>query len=56
MMNLGGRLLALLLLFVASGAQAQKFGWVDSEFIMAKMPEYAKAQSELNLISDTWQK
>ena len=55
-MNLGGRLLALLLLFVALGAQAQKFGWVDSEFIMAKMPEYAKAQSELNLISDTWQK
>ena len=55
-MNFGGRLLALLLLFAASGAQAQKFGWVDSEFIMAKMPEYAKAQSELNLISDTWQK
>ena len=56
MMNFGGRLLALLLLFAASGAQAQKFGWVDSEFIMAKMPEYAKAQQELNLISDTWQK
>ena len=56
MINFGGRLLALLLLFVASGAQAQKFGWVDSDFIMAKMPEYAKAQSELNLISDTWRK
>ena len=56
MKNFGGRLLALLLLLVASGAQAQKFGWVDSEFIMAKMPEYAKAQAELNLVSDTWQK
>ena len=55
-MNFGGRLLALLLLFVASEVQAQKFGWVDSEFIMAKMPEYAKAQVELNLVSDTWQK
>ena len=55
-MNLGGRLLALLLFFAASGVQAQKFGWVDSEFIMAKMPDYAKAQAELNLISDTWQK
>lgn len=49
-------LLALLLLSVASGAQAQKFGWVDTEFIMAKMPEYAKAQLELNTYSDTWQK
>ena len=56
MKNLGGLLLALLLLFVASGARAQKFGWVDSEFIMGKMPEYAKAQLELNALSDTWQK
>ncbi|GAB3315666.1 OmpH family outer membrane protein [Hymenobacter humi] len=55
MKNIRG-LLALLLLTVASGAQAQKFGWVDSEFIMAKMPEYAKAQVELNTFSDTWQK
>ena len=56
MKNFGGLLLALLLLNVAPKAHAQKFGWVDSEFIMAKMPEYAKAQQELNLLSDTWQK
>jgi outer membrane protein len=56
MKNIGGLLLALLLLTVTFGAQAQKFGWVDSEFIMAKMPEYAKAQQELNALSDTWQK
>ena len=49
-------LLAFLLLIVAPGAQAQKFGWVDTEFIMAKMPEYAKAQLELNTFSETWQK
>ncbi|WP_426058761.1 OmpH family outer membrane protein [Hymenobacter sp. B1770] len=49
-------LLALLLLSVAFGVQAQKFGWVDTEFIMAKMPEYAKAQLELNTFSETWQK
>ncbi|MBF9236382.1 OmpH family outer membrane protein [Hymenobacter sp. BT683] len=55
MKNIRG-LLALLLLTVAYGAQAQKFGWVDTEFIMAKMPEYAKAQLELNTYSDTWQK
>ncbi|MBU6119359.1 OmpH family outer membrane protein [Hymenobacter siberiensis] len=56
MKNFGGLILALLLLVVAPEAQAQKFGWVDSEFIMAKMPEYAKAQQELTLLSDTWQK
>ncbi|WP_046244872.1 OmpH family outer membrane protein [Hymenobacter terrenus] len=56
MKNLNGLVLALLLLLVSSGARAQKFGWIDSEYIMAKMPEYAKAQLELNTISDTWQK
>jgi outer membrane protein len=56
MKNFGGLLLALLLLTAGFGAHAQKFGWVDSEFILNKMPEYAKAQQELNLLSDTWQK
>jgi outer membrane protein len=56
MKNISGLLLAVLLLVASSGARAQKFGWVDSEFIMGKMPEYAKAQVELNALSDTWQK
>lgn len=47
----------LLLLFTASSAAtAQKFGYVDSEFIMSKMPAYAQAQVELNNLSQTWQK
>jgi len=57
MKNFRGLLLTVVLLLSGAGvAQAQKFGWVDSEFIMAKMPEYAKAQQELTLLSDTWQK
>lgn len=44
------------LLLWGPGARAQKFGWVDSEFIMAKMPDFAKAQQELNALSTTWQK
>ena len=57
MKNFRGLLLAVaLLLSGANAARAQKFGWVDSEFIMAKMPDYAKAQQELALLSDTWQK
>jgi outer membrane protein len=56
MKNLSGLWLALLLLLVVPGAQAQKFGWVDSEFITSKMPEYAKAKAELDALSDNWQK
>ena len=56
MKKIPGLLLALFLLAFASEVRAQKFGWVDSEYIMAKMPEYAKAQQELALLSDTWQK
>jgi outer membrane protein len=57
MKNFRGLLLAVVLLLSGTGvARAQKFGWVDSEFIMAKMPDYAKAQQELALLSDTWQK
>jgi len=35
---------------------AQKFGYIDSEFILSKMPEYAKAQNEIETYSAAWQK
>lgn len=44
------------LLAGAPAARAQKFGYVDSEFIMSKMPAYAQAQQELEVLSQTWQK
>ncbi|RZK32340.1 MAG: OmpH family outer membrane protein [Hymenobacter sp.] len=47
---------AFLGLLTAGPAQAQRLGYIDTEFIMAKMPEYAQAQTELNKLSDTWQK
>ena len=50
-------LAALLVLLAASNPlAAQKFGYVDSEYIMSKMPEYAQAQTELNNLSQNWQK
>lgn len=46
----------LVLLITAGSASAQKFGYIDSEFIMGKMPEYAQAQTEINNLSQNWQK
>ncbi|MBC6610195.1 OmpH family outer membrane protein [Hymenobacter sp. BT507] len=45
-----------LVLLLAPAALAQKFGYVDSEFVMGKMPAYAQAQQELNTLSQNWQK
>lgn len=35
---------------------AQKFGYVDTEFIFSKMPEYQKALSEIDKFADRWSK
>lgn len=36
-------------------AQAQRFGIVDSEYILTQIPEYAKAQQQLDQLSRTWE-
>lgn len=35
---------------------AQKFGYIDSDFILGKMPEYQKAQGEIDQLAAGWQK
>lgn len=35
---------------------AQKFGYVDTEFIFSKMPEYQKALTEIDKFADRWSK
>ena len=54
--SLARYLLVLLLLGAFAPARAQKFGYIDTEFIMSKMPEYAQAQAELSKLTETWQK
>jgi outer membrane protein len=50
-------LLSLVTLVVlATGASAQKFGYVDSKYILSHMPSYQAAQQEINKLSDQWQK
>jgi outer membrane protein len=36
--------------------QAQKFGYVDTGYILSKMPEFRTAQEEINKLSSAWQK
>lgn len=35
---------------------AQRFGYIDTDFILNKMPEYKKAQEEINRLSELWEK
>lgn len=53
-MKKGLFLLLLCSLFGASSASAQKFGYIDSEFILSKMPEYQKALTEIDKFADKW--
>jgi outer membrane protein len=45
-----------LFFFGLNFAQAQKFGYFDSDFVLSKMPEYKKAQDEIDQLSVAWEK
>lgn len=51
-------ILLILALFVSglNFANAQKFGYVDTDFILSKIPDYGKAQDEIDRLSASWQK
>ncbi|MBR9998233.1 MAG: OmpH family outer membrane protein, partial [Cyclobacteriaceae bacterium] len=38
-----------------SQAFSQKWGYVDTEYILGKIPEYKEAQDEINTLSLSWQ-
>jgi len=52
------RALLLIATFLLSytGIQAQKFAYVDSQYILDNLPEYKSAQQQLDRISLQWQK
>jgi outer membrane protein len=39
-----------------TGAFAQRFAFVDSDYILKHIPEYAAAQKQIATLSDQWQK
>lgn len=49
--------LVLFFTFTASiAAMAQRFAYVDSDYILKHVPEYASSQKQLAALSDQWQK
>ena len=49
-------LVALVVLTTASVSFAQKMGYVDTDYILGKIPEYKAAQTEIDKTSVDWQK
>ena len=53
-----GKTVAIIFVFTfgLNFVNGQKFGYIDSDFILGKMSEYQKAQGEIDQLSAGWQK
>jgi outer membrane protein len=49
-------IIALLLVLSSFGVYAQRFAYVDSDYILKHIPEYNSAQKQLDALSEQWQK
>lgn len=49
-------ILLTLLIFGTAFAFGQKYGYIDSDFILNKMPEYTDAKDKLDKLADRWTK
>jgi outer membrane protein len=48
--------LTIALCILGFALSAQKFSYVDTKYILSHIPEYQQAQSEVNKLSNQWQK
>lgn len=46
----------LILLFGTGFAFSQKYGYIDSDYILNKMPDYTDAKAQLDRLADRWTK
>ena len=44
-----------MLAFIATSAFAQKFAYVDTDYILKSIPAYESAQEQLEIMSKDWQ-
>lgn len=49
-----GSILVIVLL-QAELSHAQKFGYIDSNYVLSQMPEYAEANAEIDKLSKSWE-
>jgi outer membrane protein len=49
-------IIALLFVLSSLGSYAQRFAYVDSDYILKHIPEYNSAQKQLDALSEQWQK
>ncbi len=56
MNNLKRTLILTLLVVLSTFTYAQKFAYVDTDYILKNIPEYKEAQDELDKLSIEWQK
>ena len=47
---------ALFVIFGLNFVNAQRFGYIDTDFILGKMPDYKKAQDEIDQLTEAWAK
>ncbi len=50
------KILLPLIMLLTIGVSAQKYAYVDTEYILENIPEYKIAQDQLNELSVSWQK
>ena len=48
-------LVSFLSVLITGNVFAQKFGYVDTDYILSRMPEYKEAQAEIESLSAAWQ-
>ena len=48
-------IILVLLLFNLNDTFAQKFGYVDSDYILSQMPEYQEAKTEIDKVALEWE-
>ena len=48
-------LIVVLFVFILNDTFAQKFGYVDTDYILSQMPEYGQAKGEIETISKAWE-
>lgn len=49
-------IVVLALMFGTGFASAQKYAYIDSDYILEKVPEYSEAKEQLNKLADRWTK